>query len=81
MITPEQKRSVTHFINRLSADLWPDADDHGVPRWQVRKMEMKVTNSGGTEVLATLWLTPGVEGLNVVWADGETVKWPRQAYV
>lgn len=55
------------FIQRLRANLWPDVDDHGAPRWQVDSMEMVITTSGGQQKIVTLRLIPGVEGLQMEW--------------
>lgn len=76
-----QRHSTLRFINRLSASLWPESDDFGAPRFQVNSMKMVLTDGGGQNVIATLRLVPGVGGLQVEWADGETEIWPRMPKV
>jgi hypothetical protein len=63
------KRSLDQFIQRLSANLWPDTDDTGLPRWQVDSMDMRITNCGGRETLVHLQLVPGVNGLQVTYHE------------
>jgi hypothetical protein len=63
------KRSLDQFIQRLSANLWPDTDDTGLHRWQVDSMDMRITNCGGRENLVHLQLVPGVNGLQVTYHE------------
>lgn len=64
---PVLKKSLDRFVQRLEANLWPDTDDSGLPRWQVDSMDMRLTNSGGRESLVHLQLVPGVRGLHASW--------------